>query len=186
MTEKSLKQYCKEHAIENIFDISYSDLIESLGVKILVKENTYDWQGDSLILLRDEDNKKKHGLLIFGWESCPMCNALQDCFTEKDLEKLRKFLKSQIIWKNSLEECYLYILGKDFNITHIGEELVNRFQKAVGVLINKKKETPEDIRHRYGMYGTTSDGKKILLYKLRLGEKTYENSLFSKVLEFIE
>ena len=78
--------------------ISYFELIESMGLQILVDEDYGDYQGETLMLVRDKEDHQRHGIINFTWGSCSVCDQLQGCSTYEDLEEVRDGLYAIIDW----------------------------------------------------------------------------------------
>ena len=105
----------------------YEPLIESIGVKILVKVEDNSYQGDAICLLQDENDENRYGVLVFGFGSCSYCDALQGCKSYEELEELRNTLANSIFW-GSKETVSDYILKKhDWKGTHLSPRLVYKF-----------------------------------------------------------
>ena len=64
----------------------YEQLIESIGIQIIVSVSDDGWQGDTRLLFYEED---KYGFLVFGWGSCSGCDALQACQSKKEVLTVR-------------------------------------------------------------------------------------------------
>ena len=83
----------------------YSPIIDSFG-QVLVQVDEDDYSGDTFALLSKDGQT---GFLVFGWGSCPGCDALQDCESYKELGELIENLESGIKWFDSLAEAQAYI-----------------------------------------------------------------------------
>ena len=80
----------------------YQPIIDAFG-KIIIQKDDDDYQGDSYIVYKFEDNR--YGVLIFGWGSCSGCNALQACYGNRDeIQDLINSLYNSIIYFDSLKE----------------------------------------------------------------------------------
>ena len=88
----------------------YNELINSLDYEILLQVDDDDYQGDSRILLKNNDS---YGILIFGWGSCSGCDALQSCENIKEVDELRQSLNQSIRW-GTLEETLNYMKNHDW------------------------------------------------------------------------
>lgn len=113
---------------------SYLDLIAmNSGRQVFVEESTPDDKGDSYIIVRDGD---RFGFLVFGWGSCPGCDAFEGAREEANAEaaltELRESLVGSIVWKDNAEDMLAYLNEKDFEIERLGydDELVARFKSA--------------------------------------------------------
>lgn len=89
----------------------YNPLLKSLGFEILIQIDDNDYQGDSRLLLK---NQEKIGYLQFGWGSCSGCDALQACKSMNDITQLREELFNQIKWFNNKEEALTYFETHDW------------------------------------------------------------------------
>lgn len=89
----------------------YQELIDSMEHTTVLTETQGDYQGSSLVLLRDGQNQ--YGILRFGWGSCSGCDALQACSTEKELIELRDRLASQVVWYKDWTTMMNYLATKD-------------------------------------------------------------------------
>ena len=78
----------------------YEAILESFEYEILLKKDYGSYQGDTLVLFKDNN---KYGFLNFGWGSCSGCDALAACSDYEDLRKLRDGLHNDIVWKNQKE-----------------------------------------------------------------------------------
>lgn len=86
----------------------YHQLVESMGYEILVWTDVGQYQGDSLVLLR---NGERYGILVFGWGSCTVCDELQSCENYEEIEALRSRLHESIVWM-SKDEVIPYVKKK--------------------------------------------------------------------------
>jgi hypothetical protein len=110
--------------------VSYENLIESQGVKILVEESDSDYQGDSLLLVEGDGG---YGLLVFGWGSCSGCDAYEAAYgDEVALQGLAEELIESIKWFPTRAEAVTYIqTGKDWEGSWVRKDTVARFKEAV-------------------------------------------------------
>lgn len=135
---ETLKNFDQEQSINEVKINGYESLIESMGVKILVEESTYGYQGDSILLIQS-NSSDKCGFLVFGWGSCSMCDAFEACKNLEDYDNLRKSLYQGIFWDNNLEECINHIFEKPWELTHLDDSLVKRFKNSVKKYAKSKK-----------------------------------------------
>lgn len=107
---------------------SYTGLIESTGIEILVEESDGDYQGDTICLVRDGD---QYAQLGYGWGSCSGCDAYQACHDIKDFVDLRESLVSGLMW-DTFDNTIEKILSRDFTTTvYYGQGLEEKFQESV-------------------------------------------------------
>lgn len=88
----------------------YRPLLESFGYEILLQVDDQDYSGDSRVLFRDGD---RYGVLVFGWGSCSVCDALQACSSYEEIDELRQELHRRIRW-GSREEILHYLETHDW------------------------------------------------------------------------
>ena len=115
-------------------ECSYTTITASFGYELLVSESTESWDGDTLEVLKDGD---KYGLLIYGWGSCSICDALESCKSLEEVEELREDLHNSIIWYDSKGKLLKYIADKDWEGNFIDDELVQRFIKGTKAVLCK-------------------------------------------------
>lgn len=118
--------------------MSYQELIERrANVEIKVEEDEGSYQGDSILLVSDNDSDR-YGVLVFGWGSCSGCDAYEAAWGDEDaLNELGDHLAQQIVWKDSLEEIKEYVLyTKDWEGTFLNKNHVARFQRAVATFFS--------------------------------------------------
>lgn len=72
----------------------YDPMIEAFG-NVAVRDDDRDYQGDTRVLY---NNGGRIGHLIFGWGSCPGCDALQACGSLDDVQELCDSLEESIMW----------------------------------------------------------------------------------------
>lgn len=99
----------------------YDPLLQSFGHEILLKIDDEDYQGDSRLILRDNESGA-YGLLIFGWGSCTGCDALQGCRSLLELEELRESIHKSITWRPSCRDLLNYIEQKDWETEFMWHE----------------------------------------------------------------
>jgi len=107
---------------------SYRDLPRIWGFDVVVWEEESNYQGDTLAVLR---NGCWFGFLAFGWGSCPGCDALLSCGTEKDYADLASQLHSSIQWYDSLAAMREAMDARDWEASCFVAELVRRFRKTL-------------------------------------------------------
>lgn len=89
----------------------YTPIINSLGKAVVtLEENGY--HGDTFVVYRFDND---WGILIFGWGSCSVCDALQGCSSYKEIDKLIEQLKSEIKHFPTLEDLKSYVADKYTN-----------------------------------------------------------------------
>lgn len=79
--------------------------------EVLVEVADRGYDGDSRYLLRSEG---RFGILIFGWGSCSMCDAMAACESYEDLQELYDTLQSQILWFTYYHEVREWIASHDW------------------------------------------------------------------------
>lgn len=88
----------------------YKPMIEAFGnIAIIVEDD--DYQGDTRVLY---NNKGKIGHLIFGWGSCPGCDALQACNTIDDVQELCNELERSIEWFDNAVKALAWFEAHDW------------------------------------------------------------------------
>ena len=114
---------------------NYQPIINYFG-EVLVQVDDGGYQGDSRVLLRDNE---KYGILIFGWGSCSGCDALQACRSYQDIDELIGKLANKMKWFDTAEECLRYVENKDWerewhwhvgNTKHFVEEVKEYLKEA--------------------------------------------------------
>jgi hypothetical protein len=91
----------------------YAELVDSMEVSVLLKVEEDNYQGDSYYLVKDGD---RHGLLTFGWGSCPGCDALEACSTVAEATELRDQIFNQIHWEPTPADLLAYMDTKDWSL----------------------------------------------------------------------
>lgn len=92
----------------------YHDLVESIGVEVLLSVDESDYQGDSWYLLKDG---RRYGFLTFGWGSCSGCDAFEAArYNAAELTKVRDSLESGIHWESSKAALRKYLEQKDWAV----------------------------------------------------------------------
>lgn len=107
----------------------YYRLVESMGYEILIWTDVGQYQGDSLVLLR---NGERYGILVFGWGSCTVCDALQSCKNYEEIEALRSSLHESIVWMRK-DEVIPYVKKKreHAQFEWVGEAGLDMFLKDI-------------------------------------------------------
>lgn len=112
-----------------VLDVKYgfgdyrSDLIDTFEHEVLVEADDDEYQGSSVVLLRDGD---RYGVLVFGWGSCSGCDALQACDTVEEATELRDELHRSILWFD-LDEARRYITEHDWKGDWLHPATVSQF-----------------------------------------------------------
>lgn len=88
----------------------YEELIASMEYEVLWSQDFGRWQGDSIYILKDSD---KYGMLVFGWGSCTVCDALEGCDTYEDFEALRNEFNDSIKWHDTMQSLIDSLMVKD-------------------------------------------------------------------------
>ena len=119
-------------------NLGYGGILSNLGCTILLRKDDDDYQGDSRVLLKDDN---RYGYLIFGWGSCEGCDALQACDSYQDLADLYNKLVDSIQWKNSAEEMLDWISNRDWATQYEwhAEDTREFLQDAILLLQKAKK-----------------------------------------------
>ena len=119
----------------NFFCISdYNPMLNAIG-NIIIAVDDENCQGDSRILYQKNN---KIGYLIFGWGSCPGCDALRACKNIQDVEELYQSLKKQVKWFNSKQEALDWFTNKDWELEH--EYHAKEFETFINKVIKYLKE----------------------------------------------
>jgi hypothetical protein len=94
---------------------SYSELIDSFEVEVVLEIHDDDYQGDSRYVLRSGE---RYGLLFFGWGSCSGCDALQACDSVSEATELRDQLWNSVHWEPTASGLLRYINEKDWELDY--------------------------------------------------------------------
>jgi hypothetical protein len=106
MTQSKARLIYPDIDFDGVCEIcDYSPIIKSFG-DVVVQIDEEDYQGDSFVLLRKDE---QYGFLCFGWGSCSGCDALQGCETVEALDELIDELQDSIKWFDSLPDAKAYI-----------------------------------------------------------------------------
>lgn len=89
---------------------AYSCLVESFAY-IEAEEDTGNYQGDLLFLLRHQDGRP--GFLVFGYGSCSACDSLAACNTVEDYLALRDEMASLTRWFHTDAERLAFLKQND-------------------------------------------------------------------------
>jgi hypothetical protein len=104
--------------------VSYDELIDSLDLRVVLRVDDNDYQGDTRMLLTDG---RRWGLLIFGWGSCSGCDAFQAAEGDvAELVKLQRELWDGIHWEKSAGALLAYVEGKDWGLDYSWHEEAGR------------------------------------------------------------
>lgn len=109
----------------------YEELIGEMGYTTITAVDEDDYQGSSLLVLRDGT---RYGVLTYGWGSCSGCDALQACNTRTDFDELREDLRRGITWFDGFTEMQAHVAGKDWTLDYVNNELAEKFVTAVAAL----------------------------------------------------
>ena len=110
------------------FKYDYTPMLKSFGYEIVVQVDQDSYQGDSLVLYK---NEARYGFLTFGWGSCSGCDALQACSSYEEVDDLRNELYNSIVWFNSLQETLSHLRNKDWEVLYLSDGLVKNFMREV-------------------------------------------------------
>lgn len=118
----------------------YTPMIKSFAEKVLVQVEDDDYQGDTRVLLQDNN---RIGHLIFGWGSCSGCDALQGCCGNYDeLNELANDLYNDIKWFDTVQEALDYFNNHDWEgdyCWHIDEtrEYINKCKEILNEMLGE-------------------------------------------------
>ena len=98
---------------------SYDDLIQHFGYEVVLEEDLGDYQGDTLVLFRDQG---EWGYLCFGWGSCSGCDSLQACESIQDYVDLFSHLFNSIQWFEGPRPALHWMCGHDWRSDYHGGE----------------------------------------------------------------
>lgn len=87
------------------YDYDYDPIIRSLG-NVLVKVKDGGYQGDTRLLLEKDG---RYGFSVIGWGSCTGCDALRQCSTYDEADKLISQIENEVTWFDTLEDAKAYI-----------------------------------------------------------------------------
>lgn len=113
----------------------YTPLLESLGT-IVVREDEFSCQGDSLVLYQDGQDGDRWGVLTFGWGSCRGCDVLQACRSYDEIDTLADELATKIYW-GTVDEIRDYLLRHDWAGDFLDAALVRAFVPRALAAIRK-------------------------------------------------
>ena len=115
----------------------YQPILEEFG-EILIQVDEEDYQGDSMLLYKLENDK--YGILIFGWGSCSGCDALQGCNNYEEVDDLISDLKSKIVEFNNKEDIVKYINNENRKLEYSWyEKTYQEFYEKVKEYLKEEK-----------------------------------------------
>lgn len=88
----------------------YQPMLNAFG-PIALQVDDDDYQGDSRVLYHEGE---RWGYLQFGWGSCSGCDALQECASIKEVQKLADGLETQIRWFENAKEALHFFQKHDW------------------------------------------------------------------------
>ena len=102
--------------VKNLYDANdfgwydYGSMIEAFG-NVAVRVDDRDYLGDTRVLY---NNDGRIGHLIFGWGSCPGCDALQACNTLAEVQELCNALEDSIEWFETPKKALEWFEQRDW------------------------------------------------------------------------
>ena len=87
----------------------YGPIVEYFG-NVVCTVDVGEYQGDTLVLYEFDDGT--YGLLVFGWGTCHVCDALQGCNSYNEIGELIEDLYNSIKRFNTAEVAFWYIAEK--------------------------------------------------------------------------
>jgi hypothetical protein len=114
---------------------SYMQLVESYGLEVIESLMLGSYQGDILMVLRNDSGQ--FGLLVTGYGSCSGCDALEGCRGKaKELETLRSDLCDSIVWYGC-GDFVEYITTKDFKLEYYGQKEMDKLKPFIAAAKEK-------------------------------------------------
>ena len=99
--------------------ISYDALLGSMDVTILIETHTQSsCEGDSWYLL--QNSAGDCGFLVFGWGSCPGCDAAEAVENAEEATQLRDTLWRSIRWHATGAEMHAWLASFDWGSQYFG------------------------------------------------------------------
>jgi hypothetical protein len=84
----------------------YTPIIESCG-EVLCRVDDGGYHGDSRVVVKNDEGK--FGLLIFGWGSCSVCDALQAAGNWHELQAVVESVQRGVVWFATLDALKQYV-----------------------------------------------------------------------------
>lgn len=118
--------------------MTYREIVEEFGFKVLYWKDFGITQGNSLVILK---SKSEYGYLVIGWGDSIGTDMLLSCISDKDYEDLRNKLIDKIYWNDAAKiikhladdsiDWYLYGTNDD--------DFEEVFKEATKIIINDLK-----------------------------------------------
>jgi hypothetical protein len=103
-----------EEKDDSYYGFSYSELIDSMEVDVLLEVDEADYQGSSWLIVQQGS---RFGYLCYGWGSCSGCDALEACGNNvTEATELRDDIFNGIQWENSADELLSYFVETDWEL----------------------------------------------------------------------
>jgi hypothetical protein len=101
--------------ITDQYPASYNELVHTFPASILLDVSDDDYQGETRLLIRDEN---RFGYLRFGWGSCSGCDALQAADGSiAELTELRDQLAREVHWEDDAYSLAHWMAYRDWGLT---------------------------------------------------------------------
>jgi hypothetical protein len=100
--------------------VSYSDLIDSMGVSTVLAVHDGEYHGDTRCVVYRPDTGE-WGFLCFGWGTCSGCDSLCACDTAEEIEELRDHMFDQTVWRANPRELLDFLQAHDWEGDHGGD-----------------------------------------------------------------
>ena len=128
---RTAKELCELGILKNDgYNRDYGSFLGEFG-KIIIKVEDGGYQGDTLLVYKNEKNQ--FGFLSFGWGSCSGCDALQACDTVEDLQELMDHLYNSIIWFDSKDALSTFVKEHDWDSDYCSETVVAEFLNVINM-----------------------------------------------------
>ena len=122
----------------------YRPMLEAFGnIAIQVDDDFYS--GDSRLLY---DENGKIGFLIFGWGSCPGCDALQACDTLDEVQELCDELQGNIKWFDNKQQALEWFSTHDWEGNYYWH--LDETKEFVKMCVHYLSETPGLLKEGEG------------------------------------
>lgn len=92
---------------DNIDLYDYDKLATLFGLPILYSWEEPYYQGDAFFVLQGEDGRL--GLMVYGFGSCSVCDALQACSTTQDVADLANEMLEETRWFDDKDAMRAFI-----------------------------------------------------------------------------
>lgn len=126
-------------------DTSYDQIVRAFGHDVLVQSDIGSYQGETLWLLRSGD---RIGYLELSYGSCTVCDELQCCESQAEVDALKVKYEAAIRWFGGPGAAIEWLRGRDWESQALGfyPDDVRAFrQKAEAALLALSDEPAERL-----------------------------------------